>query len=71
MTLAQRVLELEASPEPPESPQTVPEQQENVWGPLHDMASQKRSWWKRLLDLEYSNGAAGQSDTLYLSNRAP
>jgi hypothetical protein len=52
MTLAQRVPELEAAPEPRESSQTASEQQSN--GAVHpeDRGAEKRPWWKRFFGIE-------------------
>lgn len=52
LTMAQRIPELEAAPEPRESPQTPSEEQERGTVPTDDTEVQKRSWWKRLLDIE-------------------
>jgi hypothetical protein len=48
LTMAQRIPELEAAPEPRESPETPWEQQNNATGPADDTEAQKPSWWRRL-----------------------
>jgi hypothetical protein len=52
LTMAQRIPELEAAPEPRESPQTPSEQQGN--GTVHpeDGGADKRSWWRRFFGVE-------------------
>jgi excisionase family DNA binding protein len=52
MTLAQRVPELEAAPEPRESPQTSSEQQGSGTAHPEDGGAEKRSWWKRFFRVE-------------------
>jgi excisionase family DNA binding protein len=52
MTLAQRVPELEAAPEPRESPVTSSEQQGSGTARSDDGEMQKRSWWKRFFGVE-------------------
>jgi hypothetical protein len=52
MTLAQRVPELEAAPEPRESPQTPSEQQGSGTAYREDGGTEKRSWWKRFFGFE-------------------
>jgi excisionase family DNA binding protein len=52
MTLAQRVPELEAAPEPRESPVTSSELQGSGTARSDDGEMQKRSWWKRFFGVE-------------------
>jgi hypothetical protein len=52
MTLAQRVPELEAAPEPRESPVTFSEEQGSGTTHPDDGGAEKRSWWKRVFGLE-------------------
>jgi hypothetical protein len=47
MTMAQRIPELEAAPEPRDGSQTVSEQQEKGTGPADDTEAQKPSFWRR------------------------
>jgi hypothetical protein len=46
--LVQRVPELEAAPEPRESPQTASEHQGSGTAPPEDGGAEKRSWWRRV-----------------------
>ena len=52
LTLAQRVPELEAAPDPRESPQTPSENLDN--GTVHsaDRDAEKPSWWRRFFGIE-------------------
>jgi hypothetical protein len=52
MTLAQRVPELEAAPEPRESPQTSSEQHGSVSVATDAETAEKPSWWRRFFGLE-------------------
>ena len=52
MTLAQRVPELEAAPEPRESSQTPPAGQGNGAAYPEDGGTDKRSWWRRFFGVE-------------------
>jgi hypothetical protein len=47
MTMAQRIPELEAAPEPRESPQTRSEAQEKDTAYPEDGGEEKPSWWRR------------------------
>ena len=48
MTMAQRIPELEAAPEPRESPQRPSEQQGSGTAYPEDGGEEKRSWWRRV-----------------------
>jgi hypothetical protein len=48
MTMAQRIPELEAAPEPRESPQTPSEQQGNGTAYPENGGAEKPSWWRRV-----------------------
>jgi hypothetical protein len=52
MQMAQRIPELEAAPEPRETPQTPSEQRGNGTAPPEDGGADKRSWWKRFFGFE-------------------
>jgi hypothetical protein len=52
MTLAQRVPELEAAPEPRESPVRPSEEQERGTGPTEGTEAQRPSWWRRFFGFE-------------------
>jgi hypothetical protein len=52
MTLAQRVPELEAAPEPRESPQTPSQQQGGSTNHPEGASAEKPSWWRRFFGLE-------------------
>jgi excisionase family DNA binding protein len=48
MTMAQRIPELEAAPQPRESPQTFSDEQGGGTAHPEDGGAEKRSWWKRV-----------------------
>jgi excisionase family DNA binding protein len=50
MSIVQRVPELEASPEPRESPQTPSEQQGSGHTPPESQGQERRSWWRRIFE---------------------
>jgi hypothetical protein len=52
LTMAQRIPELEAAPEPRESPQIPSEQQGSGTAPHEEGGAEKRSWWKRFFGVE-------------------
>ena len=52
LTMAQRIPELEAAPDPRESPQTSSEQQGSGTTHPDDGGEEKRSWWKRFFGIE-------------------
>jgi hypothetical protein len=52
MTMAQRIPELEAAPEPREVPVTAPEEAAKGTTPEQQESSQRRSWWRAFFGLE-------------------
>jgi hypothetical protein len=52
LTMAQRIPELEAAPEPRESSNTPSEQQGSDTAYPEDGGAEKRSWWRRFFGVE-------------------
>lgn len=52
LTMAQRIPELEAAPEPRETPQTPSEQQGNDTVHPEDGGAEKRSWWRQFFGIQ-------------------
>ncbi len=52
LTMAQRIPELEAAPEPQESAQSPSEEQKKGTGPTDDADARRPSWWRSFFGLE-------------------